>query len=261
MSMLTRRQMGQWPLAFDPCEDGAHLVGMWKAPSRNYGSITLLLMFLAIFLKKNFFLLKHWPFVEIQGLQKRATDTHYSLLHLNNFSRSHTAGGLMTGGLRNLRHVGVAHRRKRGRSAGQLRHSDGYSGTVDTRPRGEVSYTLSTVAQGTVLAFSLWTLHSRMQEGMLTESKARDEQRGWEIHTLDNLTAFKHLAPDLGKMPYSKARVRPRLKEPASHYSQKPKHGNHLHVHWQMNGEEIKKIWYIHTTEYYSAVRKNKITP
>ena len=25
--------------------------------------------------------------------------------------------------------------------------------------------------------------------------------------------------------------------------------------------EQIKKIWYIHTMEYYSAIRKNKIMP
>ena len=126
--------------------------------------------------------------------------------------------------------------RKQGRSVGQLRHSDGCSWTVATRRRGEVNNTLSTVTQGTLLSFCLWTLHSRRQERMLTESKAREEQRGWEIHTLDNLTAFKHLAPDLEKMPYGKARVRPRLKEPASHYSQKPKHGDKPHVHWQTNG-------------------------
>ena len=65
---------GPMASAFDPCEDGTRLVGVWKAPSRNYGSI-ILLMFLAFFLKF-FFLLKHWLLVEIQGLQKGAIDTH-----------------------------------------------------------------------------------------------------------------------------------------------------------------------------------------
>ena len=134
-----------------------------------------------------------------------------------------------------------------GRSAGQLRHSDGCSWTVATRPRGEATYALSTVTQGTLLSFSLCTLHSRRQERMLTESQAREEQRRWEIHTLGNLTIFKHLAPDLVKMPYSKARVRPRLKEPASHCSQKPKHGDKLHAHWQMSGEQVKRMRHRHT--------------
>ena len=104
--------------AFDPCEDGACLVGTWKAPSRNYGSIIVLLMFLAFFLNFFFFfLLKHWPLVKIQGLQKGAVDTHYSLLHVSKFSRSHTAGDLMPRGLRNLGQAGVAH----GEEARQVR--------------------------------------------------------------------------------------------------------------------------------------------
>lgn len=53
-----------------------------------------------------------------------------------------------------------------------------------------------------LLSFSLWTLHSGRQERMLIESKARGEQRSWEVHKLDNLTTVKNLAPDLGRMPY-----------------------------------------------------------
>ena len=48
-------------------------------------------------------------------------------------------------------------------------------------------------------------------------------------------------------------------------------HGNNLNVHQEMNGlrryKKIKnklkkkKMWYVHTMEYYTAIEKNKITP
>ena len=38
------------------------------------------------------------------------------------------------------------------------------------------------------------------------------------------------------------------------HYSQWPRHGNNLN-------DWIRKMWYIYTMEYYSAIKKNKIMP
>ena len=38
------------------------------------------------------------------------------------------------------------------------------------------------------------------------------------------------------------------------HYSQQPRH-------WLSIEEWIKKMWYLHTMEYYSAIKKNKIRP
>ena len=37
------------------------------------------------------------------------------------------------------------------------------------------------------------------------------------------------------------------------HYSQEPRHGDNQNVHRQM--------WHIHTMEYYSCIKKNKILP
>ena len=38
------------------------------------------------------------------------------------------------------------------------------------------------------------------------------------------------------------------------HYSQRPRHGNNP-------DDWIRKMWYIYTMEYYSAIKKNKIMP
>lgn len=42
------------------------------------------------------------------------------------------------------------------------------------------------------------------------------------------------------------------------HYSQQPRSENDLCV---KTDKQIIKLWYIHTVEYYSAVRKHKILP
>ena len=51
---------------------------------------------------------------------------------------------------------------------------------------------------------------------MLIESKARGEQRGWEVHKLDNLTTLKNPAPDLGRMPYHQGQGWAQIKRTAS---------------------------------------------
>ena len=38
--------------------------------------------------------------------------------------------------------------------------------------------------------------------------------------------------------------------------TQQPRHGSNLSVHQQMN--RLKKLWYVCTMEYYSAIKKKK---
>ena len=38
--------------------------------------------------------------------------------------------------------------------------------------------------------------------------------------------------------------------------TQQPRHGSNLSVHQQMN--RLKKLWYVCTMEYYSAIKKNE---
>ena len=54
-----------------------------------------------------------------------------------------------------------------------------------------------------------------------------------------------------GKKVYLKRRHVPQCSQ--QHYSQQSRSGNNLNVH---QCEWIKKIWYIYTTEYYSAIKE-----
>ena len=43
-----------------------------------------------------------------------------------------------------------------------------------------------------------------------------------------------------------------------AHYSQQPGHGSNLDVHQQrmLYLQLVKKMWYLHTMEYYSAIKE-----
>ena len=63
-----------------------------------------------------------------------------------------------------------------------------------------------------------------------------------------------HSWPYIQRKPQFKKTHAPQCSK--QHYLQQPGHGSNLHVSTE---EWIKKMWYIYTMEYYSAIKRNEI--